>query len=258
MKPTSDDASPRHGRRVEPAHLTGEDRNDAEHRPASQHLHRDPKERSRRQVRAGAVERADRPEDGRAEEDARADEIDRGASAGRPDEGADAGQSKADPDERRAREAQVEEEPAEDGDPERKRGDQERRDARPDGCLPHREEAVSSEEQEAADDRGVAPLARARPRLTSAAASCREIEDGARDQEPDRALGERWDRPDRDPDREVRGAPDDVEGGEGERDLGAGRAERAVGSGLHPGRMAAGRPARWRAPTVRQSCHDAA
>src|SRR5450759_2926356 len=63
---------------------------------------------------------------------------------------------------------------------------------------------TSGEGDKAADDRGVAPLTPARTRLTRPAASRREIKDRARDQEADRALGERRDRPDRDPDREVR------------------------------------------------------
>ena len=134
----------------------------------------------------------------------------------------------------------------------------------PDGivCSPMREEAVAAGEEEPADDRGVAPF-EPRPAGRAAASPLRivsGVEQRPGDQEAHRRPGQGRDRLDDHADGEVRRAPDDVEGDEGDRDADLGgrregrrRVETTCPAGWHPGRSGAGA---FRTSALRAACDN--
>ena len=113
---------------------------------------------------------------------------------------------------RQPRQPLAEEDPAEDGDPDRHHRDEQRGDARWDGLLAEGDHAHAAAEQQRADDRAVAPLpARRRDGTSDRRGRPTRRAGQPGDQEPDRGHQERRDRLDGDRDAEVGRAPDHVE-----------------------------------------------
>ncbi len=143
----------------------------------------------------------------------------RTATPTKPDRDADDGQ---------AWQPLAEEDPAEDGDPDRHRGDEQGGDPGRHRLLGERDESHPAAEQQGSDDRAVTHLASGRDHERATVARDRpRQQDQAGQQEAGRGHDERRDRLDRDRDAEVRRAPDEVEDEHPEPD----RSARSANSG---------------------------
>ena len=190
--------------------------------------------------RLGSVrreQRAERPQDRRQQGEDDAGRIERAVAAGdgRGDEEPDPGEADEDAEDGQGRLALAEQDGAEDRHPDRHQGDDEGDDPGRHRLRGPRDAAHPAAEQEGADDAGVADLAARDPESGATASKGDPAEhDRPGDPEPEGRHEERRQRVDRDGDREVGRAPDDVQDEHPERDRtarSAGSAQR--GSGWH-------------------------
>jgi hypothetical protein len=196
---------------------------DAEEGACAQHLHSSREQRILRKARAARVQRAGSPSGGRHEQRERGRDV---APAAGTYKQRDSGEPDDEPSDRGPRETPAEEHAVEESDVERDDRHDQGGEAGVEAGLRPRHAAVADEQQRCADDRRGAPLSARRAR----AAACDErIQHTAGDQEADGRHQQRRHRPVRDPDGEVRRAPDDVDGRQGGRHRGRGAAGERCG-----------------------------
>jgi hypothetical protein len=191
----------------------------AEQRRGAEHLHRGREERRPRQRRDTAVRGAHRPRECGDEDHGGTDRVDVRA---RPHEQCDTEQPGCDPGNGAEREADAEELAVEERREERHGGDEKRGQPRGDPLLGQGDAAGVDEQEQPADDRGGRPLAPAEPRrLDVAPPGGPDVQEPAREPEPDREHEQRRQRAVGDGDREIRRSPDDVDDPERDGDPGS-------------------------------------
>ena len=187
---------------------------EAEARAARQHLHAGRDEGLPGQGRRAGVDRSRCPRPRRAQAGEGPEQVDT-ARLGAAEQHGDAGEAEAEPDDGTTREAPAEQQPLQQGNPEREHGDEERRHARGDAALRPYDGAVPAQEECRAHDGGGTPLRQADGLRAPVAARCGEGgEEGAGDQETHRGRREGRQGVDRHADGEIGRAPDHVHDGE--------------------------------------------
>ena len=146
------------------AQLAGDRARDQQDEAAGDHLEAAREQGGRRQDRpAGGVDRAERPADRGDQQREQAGRVEVVDARGRPGEDRDPDDADGDPDHARTRQSLAQEHEAEDREPHRHEGDQERGDAAGDRLLGPCDQAHAAHQQQRAHDQGVGEGPAARP-----------------------------------------------------------------------------------------------
>ena len=236
-----EERSARDGGDREAVPLAEQRRDSEEDGAAGDHLHRRRHQRRRGKLRAPGIEGTERPQERRRQQRAGAEQVHVRAPGelSRSDEERQAPEARRQADEHDPVRPPPVLDPVEDGHPDRHAGDDQGRQPRRHALLGPAHQAVAAEEHQRADRRGGTPVAALRRRSAPQAQPAEEQDAGRQVPQPRHQEGRN--RLDAEADREVRRAPEDVDGRERQHELRAGGGA-AEGARVRHGAS----PAPWR------------